>query len=42
MECNFGYYSINPDLEEIDRIGWNKQIHEPSLFIPQNQDFATL
>lgn len=33
MECSFGYHSINPDLGGIDRTGWNKQVHEPSLLI---------
>ena len=33
MECSFGYHSINPGLGGIDRTGWNKQVHEPSLLI---------
>ena len=33
MECSFGYHSIKPDLWGIDRTGWNKQVHEPSLLI---------
>ena len=33
MECSFGYHSINADLWPIDRTGWNKQVHEPSLLI---------
>ena len=29
----FGYHSLNPDLGGIDRTGWNKQVHEPSLLM---------
>ena len=34
MECSFGYHSIHPHFGGIDRTGWNKQVHEPSLLIP--------
>jgi hypothetical protein len=41
MECLWNvweYHSIDPDLVGIDRTGWNKQVHEPSILIL----FATL
>ena len=33
MECSFWYHFVNPDLGGIDRTGWKKQVHEPSLLI---------